>query len=162
MPGCESPRGNRRKLRTARSRPRRGCGRARNPVAPLPGMLPYVLSLMHARAHTFEIRGSKHRQGSHDDLERGLRGLVRRLVLSPARTFDAQPSAFYHEHHLGIILNRAHNLGDDLRGALFCAPPWPGANTKFSQNSAKYFLRPPDSYSLVNTHDRVCCICAFT
>ena len=161
MPGCESPRGNRRKLRTARSRPRRGCGRARNPVAPLPGMLPYVLSLMHARAHTFEIRGSKHRQGSHDDLERGLRGLVRRLVLSPARTFDAQPSAFYHEHHLGIILNRAHNLGDDLRGALFCAALIAAVFQKTVQNSAEVCVRPPHSYSLVNALDRVCCICAF-
>ena len=85
-------------------------------------MQPYVLSLVYARAYTFEIRRRNHPQGGQGGLQAPARRFVAARVLRLGRIFDAQSSGFCHKHHPSNILTRAHNLGDDLCRALFPRP----------------------------------------
>ena len=92
-------------------------------MAPLPGIRPYVLSLVHAGAAAFEIRGPKVPQGGQRGLRAAARRFVAPLFLRLGRIFDAQTLAPPHRHHLGNILTRAHNLGGSLWQVLFPSHP---------------------------------------
>ena len=104
-------------------------------------MRPYVLSLVYARAYTFEIRRRNHPQGGQGGLQGPARRFVPAPVLRLGRIFDAQTSAPSHRHHLGNILSRAHNLGGNLWRGPILALHREAVKTKSLRSSAKVFVR---------------------
>ena len=94
-----------------------GDGLARESAAPLPGMRPYVLSLVHTEAVPLEIRGPNVPQHGQDAAKGAAHRRGRSPVLHPRRILDAQPSTFWHWTRLGNICSRAHNRIDALSEA---------------------------------------------